>query len=103
MSLNIQSLASLQNCVRNNTARAFFVPDSGSTIYEALPGYSFVVGMCYGGTVVDRIEHTVSGMLWGINDKANDHCIVEDEADEWYVNFAEQHGFDWVRVETELD
>lgn len=99
MSLSTQALTALNKCVSNNQARAFVVPGTGSTIYEPLDGYSFVIGVCYGGTVVDRIEHTASGLIWGINDDINDHCIIEDEADDWDLSFAEEHGIEWVRVE----
>lgn len=99
MSLNTLALTALNNCVANNQARAFLVPESGSTIYEPLDGLSFVVGVCYGGFVVDRIEHTQSGLIWAINDDADDYCITDDEVDDWDINFAEEQGIEWVRVE----
>ena len=100
MSLSTQALASLQKCVSNNQARAFAVPGTGSTIYETLPGYTFVVGVCYGGFLVDRIEHTQSGLIWAVNDDADDYCITESEEDPWDLEFAEKEGIDWVRAET---
>jgi hypothetical protein len=101
MSINIKSLASVQQCVSNNKALAFFVPNSGSTIYEPVPGFEFVVGVSYGGCIVDRIEHTASGMLWGINDDGDDYLIIEEEENDWELEFATDYNIDWVRVEAD--
>jgi hypothetical protein len=103
MSLSTQALTSLQKCVSNNQVRAFTVPGTGSIIYETLPGYTFVVGVCYGGCVVDRIEHTASGLIWAINDDAADYCITESESDDWDISFAEEQGIEWLRAETWID
>lgn len=100
MSLSAQALTSLQKCVSNNQARAFAVPGTGSTIYETLPGYTFVVGVCYGGFIYDRIEQTQSGLIWAISDDGRAQCITESEEDDWDLQFAEEHGIEWLRAET---
>jgi len=61
--IQVQQLHLINSFVEAKRARAFYIPESGSLVYEPLTGYTFEMGCWYYGIEATSIELTASGTL----------------------------------------
>jgi hypothetical protein len=74
-----QQVSSLNSLVSENLARAYTVPDTGSTYYEPKLGCYFLIGDSYFGEKAIEIELTASGTLMCRTE--DDRFLMLDETD----------------------